>query len=240
MSSSGFNTTRWSVVQGAAATEEDVRREALQELCEAYWYPLYAYLRRIGKDADRAGDLVQGLFVKLIEKDGLARVEKEGGSFRNWLITCLRNHERDVLDHEGALQRGGGVQILSIDTRDGEDRYGAEPDGGVEPEAVFERAWAQQVLDNAFTALEEEYHGGGRADVFDRLAAGLKTGEKALDRGRVAQELGLSSVALRVALHRLRERYRLAVLGEVRSTLGDGVDPGEELQSLLRALEGGT
>jgi RNA polymerase sigma-70 factor (ECF subfamily) len=239
MSSSEFNTTRWSVVRNAGATEEDVRREALRDLCEAYWYPLYAYLRRIGKDADRAGDLVQGLFAKLIENDGLAQVEKAGGSFRSWLITCLRNHERDVLDHEGALRRGGGVQVLSIDIRDGEHRYGAEPAGGVDPDAAFERAWAQQVLDNAFTALEEEYRTSGRTDVFDRLAEGLKSGQEAVDQERVARELGLSSVALRVALHRLRGRYRLAVLGEVRATLGDGMDPGEELQSLLRALEGG-
>ncbi len=239
MSSSGFNTTRWSVVQSIAATEEDVRRDALRELCKAYWYPLYAYLRRIGRGQDRAGDLVQGLFVKLLEKDGLAQVEREGGSFRNWLITCLRNHERDVLDQEGALRRGGGVQVLSIDTQEGERRFEARPGGGEDPEAAFERAWARQVLDNAFSALEEEYRTGGRADVFDQLAEGLKTGNRTLDREHAARELGLSPVALRVALHRLRDRYRLALLGEVRSTLGAGMDAGEELQSLLRALGGG-
>ncbi|MDE0916138.1 MAG: hypothetical protein OSB57_13265 [Planctomycetota bacterium] len=237
MSKSGFNTTHWSVIQRAGDAEEGVRQKALSELCEAYWYPLYAYLRRIGRDADRAGDMVQGLFVKLIEKDVLARVTEEGGSFRQWLITCLRNHERDVLEHEGALHRGGGVRTFSFDAEEGERRYGAEPSHGEDPEVVFERAWARQVLDNALAILKQEYLAGGRGRVFDQLGEALTAGGDMLNRSRACQELGLSPVALRVALHRLRERYRSAILEEVRSTLGDGVDPGEELRSLLLALD---
>jgi RNA polymerase sigma-70 factor (ECF subfamily) len=240
MSGSGFHTTHWSVIQRTTASDAEVRGEALRDLCEAYWYPLYAYLRRLGRDADRAGDIVQGLFVKLLEKDGLSRVTEEGGTFRQWLITCLRNHERDVLEHEGALRRGGGVQTFSIDVEEGERRYGAEPSHGADPEASFERAWARQVLDNALEILKGEYQAGGRGPVFDQLQGALKTDHEELDREQVGQALGLSPVAVRVALHRLRERYRSAILGEVRSTLGDGVDPGEELRSLLLALEGGS
>jgi len=240
MSGSGFHTTHWSVIQRTTASDAEVRGEALRDLCEAYWYPLYAYLRRRGRDGDRAADMVQGLFAKLLEKDGLSRVSEEGGTFRQWLITCLRNHERDVLEHEGALRRGGGVQTFSLDVEEGERRYGAEPSNGADPEVAFERAWARQVLDNALETLKGEYQAGGRGPVFDQLQGALKTDHGKLAREQAGQKLGLSPVALRVALHRLRERYRSAILGEVRSTLGDGVDPGEELRSLLLALEGGS
>jgi RNA polymerase sigma-70 factor (ECF subfamily) len=132
------------------------------------------------------------------------------------------------------------VQTISIDIEAGERRYGAEPSHGADPAAAFERAWARQVLNNALETLKGEYLAGGRAQVFDQLEGALRMGHGKLDREQVGQALGLSPVAVRVALHRLRERYRSAILGEVRSTLGDGVDPGEELHSLLLALEGGS
>ena len=239
MADSSFHATRWSVVRNVGATDAGARREALEGLCFSYWYPLFAWLRRAGREPDRAADLVQGLFAKLLAGEGLKAVKREGGRFRAWLLVALRNHERDVLEQEGALKRGGGRAPISIDVEEGERRYEVEAPATQEPDAVFERAWARQVLENALRNLKDEYDRDGRTVLFDALEDVLRTGEGPPDRRDLAERLGLSSVALRVAIHRLRRRYRAALLEEVRSTLGEDVTPGSELDCLLRAVGAG-
>jgi len=236
---SSFHTTRWSVVRNAGAADAGARREALEGLCSSYWYPLFAYLRRAGREPDRAADLVQGLFAKLLAGKGFETVKREGGRFRAWLLVALRNHERDVLEGEAARKRGGGRAPISIDVEAGERRYEVEAPTSERPDALFERAWARQVLENALRNLKDEYGRGGRRALFDALEETLRTGEGPTDRRDLAERLGLSSVALRVAIHRLRHRYRAAVLEEVRSTLGKDVAPGGELDCLLRAVGAG-
>jgi len=234
-----FHTTRWSVVRGAGHAGAEARREALEALCSSYWYPLFAYLRRAGREPDRAADLVQGLFARLLAGEGLKTVEPQGGRFRAWLLVALRNHERDLLEQEGAQRRGGGRAPVSIDALGGERRYEIEAPRAEQPDAFFERTWARQVLENARLNLKAEYERDGRGAVFETLGAILRTGEGPPEREELAKKLGLSSVALRVAVHRLRSRYRVAVLEEVRSTLGEDVDPGSELDHLLQAVGAG-
>ncbi len=238
MTESVFRTTRWSLVTQARSCEVDEKKAALEQLCRAYWYPLFAYLRRSGRDAERAGDLVQGLFAKLLEKDSMGTVRPGQGRFRDWLLTCLRNHERDLIDHERAHIRDAGGHVISIDTQGAEQRYGLEDLRSLEPEGLFELAWAREVLAEARRRLGEEYAHDGRQQQIDVLGGTIEAGTPGPERARMARELGLGSVALRVAVHRFRRRYRAHVLAALRDTLGDEGELGSELSVLTAALSG--
>lgn len=231
---SPFPTTRWTLIAHSTGDGSSDAREAFGELCGAYWYPLFAYLRRKGEPADRAADLVQGLFVSLLQRESLDTVDRERGKFRTWLITALQNHASDVRDHERALKRGGGAAHFPLDVEDAEGRYLREPADVTDPQALFDRAWAEEVLRQALDRVRDEYRDRGRASTFELLSPTLE-GEE-LDREGVCHALRLSPVALRVAIHRLRGRYREQVLAEVADTLGPGEEPGREAALLMEAL----
>ncbi len=229
-----FPSTRWSVIHRAGGDLDDGTRSAFDELCGAYWYPLFAYLRRGGTPREEAADLVQGLFVSLLERKSLDKLEREGGRFRSWLLGAMRNHVRDARDHAHALKRGGGRVDFSLDVAGAESRYQLEPASLDDPAALFERAWAREVLEQGLARVEAEYRASNRGMTFDLLRPTL-VGEE-LDREGAGRALGLTSVALRVAVHRLRSRYRDQLVAEVRDTLGPDEAPGEELAALLKAL----
>ncbi|MEM9378540.1 MAG: sigma-70 family RNA polymerase sigma factor [Planctomycetota bacterium] len=237
MTQARFRTTRWTLVSGAASADDGERSRALEELCSAYWPPLYAYLRRRGRAPDEASDLVQGLFHVLLEREGLARIEARTGRFRSWLLTALQNHERDVQERGRAQKRGGGASNVSIDAAAGERAYEvAAAAGEADPARVFERAWVRGVLDHARSALLEESIARGSGDLFRCLEPTLDAAPDREERSALAERLGLSPVALRVAIHRLRERYRSLILATVRETLADDEDPADELEALLAAV----
>lgn len=236
VTSARFLTTRWSLVAGAGSADDGERTRALNELCGAYWTPLYAYLRRRGRTPERAADLVQGLFHVLLERDGIASVEQRGGRFRSWLLTALQNHERDVVDHETAAKRGGGRATIALDVDEGERCFEVAASDDADPEVVFERAWAREVLAQARRSLAEESIARGQGDLFRTLEGTLDGEVSRGDRAALAERLGKSSVSLRVAVHRLRQRYREHVLAAVRETLGEHEDAGAEFESLLAAL----
>ncbi|MEM1447469.1 MAG: sigma-70 family RNA polymerase sigma factor [Planctomycetota bacterium] len=236
-----FRTTRWTLVSGATSVDDGERSRALEELCAAYWPPLYAYLRRRGRAPDEASDLVQGLFHVLLERDGLARIEARTGRFRSWLLTALRNHERDVRDHAHAQRRGSGVpavpiDAVPIDAAAGERAYQVAASSDADPVVVFERAWVRGVLDQARSALLEESIAKGNGDLFRCLEPTLDAAPDREERAALAERLGLSPVALRVAIHRMRERYRALILAVVRETLSTNEDPASELDALLSAV----
>jgi len=233
-----FHTTRWSLVLSAGGADALRRRTALEELCSSYWYPLYAYLRRRGESSDDAADLVQGLFRRLLEDDALARVAPEGGRFRGWLLGVLKHHVADERRRAAADKRGGLHVHVAIDTAEGERRIELASPGGEAPEVVFERAWASQVLRLAYDALECSSIVEGQRALFDALAPELLDPDAARPRAEVAAQLGMEPVALRVAVHRLKRRYREEVLRVVRETLGPDLDAGEELRALHGALAG--
>ncbi|MEL6903806.1 MAG: sigma-70 family RNA polymerase sigma factor [Planctomycetota bacterium] len=235
MSIETFHTTRWSLVAGAGAGEPRDRRTALEELLGAYWHPLYAFLRRKGRDPERASDLVQGFLAQLLERDAFARLEREGGRFRSWLLTGLVNHERDAHAAESAAKRGGGALHVSIES--GEQRYALEARTDADPAAVFERAWAREVLERARRALVAEAIARGRGDLMRSLLPLVDGACTADERATLAERSGLSPVALRVALHRARARLRELILAEVQETVPDACDAREELAELARALE---
>lgn len=231
-----FVTTRWSQVVTAAAPEAPGSSDALSALCEAYWYPLYAYIRRRGSDEDEAQDLTQGFFSYLIEKGVLAAADRERGRFRAFLLTAFKRYAARQHARERALKRGGGQVKIGLDFARGEERYRLEPAHDMTPERLYQRRWALSVLERVLAALEEQARAKGQSELFDAIR-GCLTGPSA-DRpyAAIAAELGLSEGALKVKVHRLRRSYRSRLLAEIRETLADPVDTDRELAELMAAL----
>lgn len=236
MQSSSFQLTRWSLIRGAVASDPAVRHAALERLCAQYWYPLYAYLRRKGRSPDVAADSVQGLFAHLLDGERLASVREGPGRFRNWLLTALQNYERDQRDRDRAEKRGGGRVPIPIDSGEGERRWELQGAADADPEIAFERAWALETLSMGRTLLEQELHEVGKGKLFESLVGCLLGGDETRPRSELAAELGMSSVTLRVTLHRLRARYRELLVSLVADSLGERAGAGEELDALARAL----
>ena len=232
-----FRTTRWSVVLEAGG-EDAAARVALSELCERYWYPLYALARRRGLDRSGAEDAVQGFFADFLERGDVDRADPSRGRFRAYLATAFRNHLANARARERALKRGGGRALVSLDVLEAEARYEASSGQALRPEALFDRAWALALLDQALEALRADYVRRGRARRFDLLRPCLTADDEAIDRAAVAEELALREGALKVAIHRLRQRYRDAVRQAVRDTVGDEDAVEDELAVLFRALGG--
>jgi RNA polymerase sigma-70 factor (ECF subfamily) len=233
----GFDTTNWKVVLEAAG-DSDTSRAALSALCEAYWYPVYAFIRRQGNARADAEDLTQAYFARFLEKRYLKDVRPEAGRFRAFLLVSVKHFLSNQRDHAHALKRGGGQQPLSLDTASGEARYLYEPVDGVNPEVLFERSRASAVLQQALDALEAEVRDTEGAERFARLKPHL-TGEATAETyERIAGELGVTESAVRVGLHRLRQRFGAVLRREVERTVADPFDVDEELRYLLSIVAG--
>ena len=234
-SDSRFGATRWSVVL-AARGDEPAARTALQILCENYWYPLYAFVRRQGHDPPDAQDLTQEFFARLLEKGWLESVSREKGRFRSFLLASMKHFLANERDRARALKRGGGRAPVPLDAKSAESRYAIEPADPMTPEKVFDRRWALTLLDQVLKRLRAELAAGGKAVLFEELKPAL-TGEPT-PYARVAEKLGMSEGAVKVAAHRLRRRYREMIRAEVAQTVGNEKDVDEELRDLMSALSG--
>jgi len=232
----GFATTQWSVVVRAGGEGTEAARAALAELCETYWYPLYAYARRRGGGEHEAQDLVQGFFAELLEKGWLRAADPERGRFRAFLVTTFRHHAGRARDRARAQRRGGGRVHLSLDFRQGEERYRQEPAGGATPEAVYERRWALTVLERVTTALREECLAAGKEGLFEALAPALFGTSPAPRHRETAEALGMTEGAVKVALHRLRQRYRELLREEIGRTVDGPAEVDVEIRHLMEAL----
>jgi DNA-directed RNA polymerase specialized sigma24 family protein len=231
---SQFRTTAWDLVRRARDRGTADGHQALDELCRTYWYPLYAYLRRRGQSKDDAADAVQGFFATILHRDGVARVERSLGRFRSWLLTSLQNYLSDDRRRREAIKRGGDRQLLSLDVERAESRYQLEPYDDVDAETLYARRWAHDVLERAREALRAEYLRRGNGALFEALQSELTDGTPAEEVDGTS--LGLSPLALRVARHRLRVRFGERIRAEARATLGEGLEPDEEIQELMAAL----
>lgn len=230
-----FATTHWSLVVAASNRQHADGEEALAVLCETYWYPLYAYVRRRGFNPVDAQDLAQGFFAALLEKNYLNDADQDRGRFRSFLITALKRYVAKYLEHNHAKKRGGDLKKISLDFEAGESHYRIEPSHDTTPEKIFERRWALTVLDNALKKLREDYEDTDRALLFDSLKVFL-TGEKGRTHRQVANELNLTEGATRAAVHRLRAKYRELIRAEIAQTVADPEDIDDELRSLQAAL----
>jgi len=232
--SSQFPTTRWSLVVAAGDPDRKDARSALVSLCENYWYPLYAYLRRRGYPADQAQDLTQEFFIRVLEGRYLDRADPEKGRFRSFIMTSLKFFVADEEDRHRARKRGGGM-VVSLEFSSGEERYQREPAHDETPERIFERRWALSLLDRVVEKLREEFVQHGRPEHFERLKVFL-LGQSDAPYAALAQEMNTSEGALKVAVHRLRKRYRELFRQEIADTVADPADVESELRYLATVL----
>jgi RNA polymerase sigma-70 factor (ECF subfamily) len=230
-------TTRWSLILAAQEGDTPQAREALSALCALYWYPLYAFVRRRGHGPEDAQDRVQGFFTRLLEKNDLAAVDRQRGRFRAWLLASLQHFLANAWDSERALKRGGGQPLLSIDGEAAESRYGLDVTAEMTPERLFERQWALALLEHVLATLGEECARGGKGRLFEKLQGALAGEGEQLPYAQVAEELGMSPGAVKVAAHRLRGRYRELLREEIARTVERPEDIDDEIRLLLAALE---
>jgi len=231
---SRFPTTRWTLVVAAGDPQRKEARSALASLCENYWYPLYAYLRRRGYTADQAQDLTQEFFMRILEGRYLDRADPEKGRFRSFLLTSLKFFVADEGDRERAHKRGGGV-LVPLEFSSGEERYQREPAHDETPERIFERRWALSLLDRVVERLRDEFVHHGRAEHFERLKMFL-LGQSDAPYAALAREMNTSEGALKVAIHRLRKRYRDLFRQEIADTVADPAEVESELRYLAAVL----
>lgn len=234
--SSRFATTSWSLVARAGERDAATARAALETLCGAYWYPLYAFLRRQGRGADEAQELTQAFFCELLEKQRVPQARAERGRFRSFLLASLRNFAANRRRDERALKRGGDRRFESLDFAAGERRYRDEPADRETPERLFERQWATAVTQAALRGLEAEYAEAGKAELFGRLAPLLLDDGGDASHADRAAAWGMSAGAIRTALHRLRLRCRERVREEIARTVADDGEVEDEMRELFTAL----
>jgi RNA polymerase sigma factor (sigma-70 family) len=229
-----FSQTQWSVVLAAADQQAPGAAEALERLCRAYWYPLYAFLRRSGRQPHDAQDLVQGFFVHLLEKESrLKSARPNRGKFRTFLLTCLKHYVADEQDKAMASRRHPGQPLLSIDQELAEDRYRCEPADVTDPARIFERRWAFAVVEQTLSQLRESCANEGKADLFDALSPFLTGNAERGDYVPVAARFGMSDGSVRTEVSRLRVRYRDLLMKEIARTLDDPADVDAEVRDLF-------
>jgi RNA polymerase sigma-70 factor (ECF subfamily) len=231
-----FATTRWSQVLAAGRAQTTSSRGALAGLCEAYWYPLYAYVRRWGHGPDEAQDLTQEFFTRLLEKHYLRDADPTRGRFRSFLLASLKHFLSNERDRATAVKRGGRAQIVPLEIETAEGLYRLEPPDADTPEKVFERRWALMLLERTLGRLRDEFEAGGRREVFARLE-GYLTGERdTVPYAQLAAELGMTEGAIKVAVHRLRKRFGALLREEIGDTVSDPAQVDDEIRELFRIL----
>ncbi|MEZ5328121.1 MAG: RNA polymerase subunit sigma-24 [Verrucomicrobiales bacterium] len=219
------------------AARRKVRGGHWKGLCQCYWYPLYAYARRKGRQPADAEDVTQGFLAELLAKDRLAAVHPSKGRFRTFLLTCFDHYLCDVRDREAALKRGGGRRILSLDWEQAESRYAYEPVDNRTPEMLFEKAWAMQVLTRALHRLREQWAEAGKEAAFAELRVFLTGDAERGDARDSAARLGMSEGAMRTAINRLRGQYRELLRAEICETVaGDREAVDAEYQHVAEVL----
>lgn len=231
-----FPTTSWSQIVAAGNPAAPDARAALAALCAAYWYPLYAFVRRQGHPPDEAADLVQGTFVALLDRDFLSAVAPERGRFRSFLLAACAHHRADCRDRDRAARRGGGLTPIPFDRLDAEGRFSAEPVDTLTPERLFERRWATGLLEHAVARLEAESAAAGKAALLSRVLPTLTGGRGAVSYAAVAAELGMTEGAVKMAASRLRKRYGAILREEITRTVADPADVEGEIRDLFAAL----
>lgn len=233
--SDNFHTTHWSLVLLAGA-DTSRAAQAMATLCKAYWYPLYAYIRRRGYSQADAEDLTQSFFAALLEKSTLEKADPDRGRFRAFLLGSAKNFLSNQRARAQAAKRGGGALHLSLDFKNAEGRYLAEPANAMTAEMLYQRQWALTLLDRVLLQLEQEYTYSGRGEIFEAIRDFLARERGSTPYQEIATKLRMSEGAVKTAVHRLRRRYRGLLEREISQTVADAEDMQDELRELFMAL----
>ncbi len=231
---SRFATTQWTVVLAARDGSESQARLALESLCEAYWFPLYAYIRRRGHAADEARDLTQAFFADLLGRDFLGAIDQSKGRFRSFLLASLEHFLSHERDKARALKVGGGTRTISLNTDTAETLYRHEPADQLTPELIFERRWGLTVMERAMKRLQADF--AEQPERFEQLKPCL-TGDNPDRYREIAVALGLTENAVKAAVHRLRERYGRLLRDEVAQTVASEAEVDDEVRHLLKVIQ---
>jgi RNA polymerase sigma-70 factor (ECF subfamily) len=232
-----FPSTIWKRIEEAKETGREQSREALAEICRAYWRPVYAFIRRKGNDPDRAADLTQDFFTLLLEPGALHGVTPSKGRFRSYLIAACTHFLSNRRAYERALKRGGGRAPVSIERLAAEEGFSAEPFHEMAPERIFLREWAQTLVDRALAGLESEARRKGASRLFGQIKGTLLGAQESTPYAQVAACLGMNEAAVKVAVHRYRVRFRQYVKSEIERTVTDPAEIEEEITTLIQALK---
>lgn len=230
-----FGTTRWSLVLAASGDASRDADEALTKLCEGYWYPLYGYLRGRGHAAEDAQDLTQAFFAYLLEKRVLRHADPARGRFRSFLLASLKNFVANERDRQRAKKRGGGAPILPLELETAEGQYQLEPATSDSPDKIFDRRWAAALLDHVMTRLRHEAQRVGQQEQLKHLQVYLTGDQPQHSYADVGAELSMSEGAVKVAVHRLRKKFRALVHDEVAQTVASPDEVESEIRHLWSA-----
>lgn len=231
-----FLTTQWSLVFQAGDATSTVADAALAELCNSYWYPLYAYIRRKGYDPHEAQDLTQEFFLRLLSKNYFAGLDPSKGKFRSFLLACLENFLAKEWNRAHRQKRGGGMVLASFEQENAEGRYQLEPVEQSSPEKIYLRRWALTILERAMQRLKSECMESGKGQLFQDLQGALSGDKNTISYAEVAQRCDMTEGAVQVAVHRLRQRFAELVRDEIRQTVTTAEEVEEELAHLFEAL----
>lgn len=222
----------------AGGSGTDASRQALESLCQGYWYPLYAYARRKGNSVHDAEDLTQGFFARLLAKGFLQSVDRDKGRFRTFLLVAFKRHLANEWHRARAAKRGGEQVMLPLDTQVAEQRYAIEAGSELSPEAMYDRRWALTLIEHAMSRLRESYVAAGKLAEFESLKGYLTAERGGIPYVELAESLGCSEGAARMAIHRLRKKYRELFREEIAQTMGQSDDYEDEIRLMLAALGG--
>ena len=234
--SSAFVTTRWSVVLAAQGKSAEAE-EALEKLCRTYWWPLYSFVRGHGYSPEEAQDLTQGFFEMLLERKDLDAVRREKGRLRSYLLASLTNFLGKARRRELAIKRGGRQPPVSLEELLAREQAGVEPADGASADRIYERRWALTLLEQVLTRLAEEYRAAGSSRVFEELKQLLTDEPGRPSQAEIARRLGMTENAVKQALHRLRQRYRLLLCDEIAQTVAEPADVEDELRHFISVLQ---
>ncbi len=232
-----FDTTHWSVVLAARGESADAQM-ALEKLCGVYWYPLYAFVRRKGCGPQDAEDLIQAFFARLLQRKDLETVQRERGRFRSYLLVSLKHFLINEQCRARTEKRGGGRPLISLDEVQAEKKFAQEPIDKTTPEKIFERRWADALLDKVLERLRKEYEATDRLRLFESLRWFLSDEPAEQSQAEIAAKLGVSTGAVKQAVRRLRQRYREILHEEVAHTVATAADIDDEIRHLIGVLRG--
>ena len=234
----GFTPTHWSVVVAAGRNDSTLARVALEKLCRAYWPPIYAFVRRQGHNPHDAQDLTQEFFARLLEKNYLAEVDRSKGRFRSFLLASLKHFLANEWDKARAQKRGGGQVLIPIDAASVESSCGFQPADQTTAEKIYERRWALTLLDQVLRRLRADYVRDGKEKLFEQLKPTLTEASRTVGYAEIATRLGSTEGAVKVAVHRLRARYRELLRAEIGETVASAAEVEDEIRNLFAALAG--